>query len=211
VSEKDESPDEDEEEEAEPEPKEEETEEEPPVSPKKELHKVESIVPAKAESDSEALGLEITDLLKKARVAIAEEQFLDAIKLYQEAAISADMMGDADRQKTYLNRANELLKEHPTLEKELVTEPLKKRKGKAKVRKEEEKLTLARLITRIIVAGIFTGLVFSGVFAAILLQNAFQVGGSYNAPLLWFICTLVEVIGLTVAYFFGTRWLKWPE
>jgi hypothetical protein len=211
VSEKDKSPDEDEEEEAEAEAEEEEIEEEPPVSIKKELQKAKPTAPAAAESDSEALGLEITDLLKRARGAIAEGQFLEAIKLYQDAAVSADMMGDAERQKTYLGRANELLKEHPDLGKELGMEPLRKRKGKAKVRREEEKITLARLIARIIVAGIFTGLVFSGVFAAILLQNAFQVGGSYDAPLLWFICTVVEVLGLTIAYFFGTRWLKWPE
>lgn len=211
MSKKEESPAEDEEEEAETGPEEEEIEEEPQVSVKKELQKAKPIAPAEAESDSETLGLEITDLLKKARVAIAEEQFLNAIKLYQEAAIAADMMGDSERQKIYLNRAHELLKEHPDLEKELVPEPLKKRKGKAKVRKEEEKLTLSRLIARIILGGIFTGLVFSGVFAAMLLQNLFQVGGSYNAPLLWFICTVVEIIGLTMAYFFGTRWLKWPE
>ncbi|MDD1779254.1 MAG: hypothetical protein LUQ65_13895 [Candidatus Helarchaeota archaeon] len=211
MSEKDESPDKDEEEEAEPEPKKEEIEEEPAVSAEKEIQKIKPTAPAEAESDSETLGLEITDLLKKARVAIGAEQFLEAIKLYQEAAISADMMGDSERQKIYLNRANELVKEHPELEKELVTEPLKKRKGKAKVRKEEEKLTLPRLIARIVVAAIFTGLIFSGIFAAVLLQNAFQVGGSYNGALLWFICTVVEVIGLTIAYFFGTRWLKWPE
>lgn len=208
MSEKDESPDEDEEEEAEPEPEEEELEEEPSIVTEKELQKPKPITPVEAEPDSETLGLEITDLLKKARVAIAEKQFLHAIKLYQEAAVSADMMGDSDRHKIYLNRANELLKEHPGLEKELVTEPLKKRKGKAKVRKEEEKLTLARLFTRIIIGAIFTGLIFSGVFTAILFQNAFQAGSSYDAPLLWFLCTLVEVIGLTIAYFFGTRWLK---
>lgn len=211
MSEKDESPDENEEEEAETEPKEEKIEEEPPVREEKEIQKAKPTPPAEAESDTETLGLEITDLLKKARGAIAEGQFLAAIRLYQDAAVSADMMGDAERQKIYLNRANELLKEHPELEKELVTEPLRKRKGKARIRKEEERLTLPRLIARIIVAGIFTGLIFSGVLTALLLQNAFEAGGSYNAPLLWFVCTVVEVIGLTIAYFFGTRWLKWPE
>ncbi len=210
MSKKEESPDDDEEEEAETGPEDEEIEEEPPVIIKKELQKAKPIVPAEAESDSETLGLEITDLLKKARVAIAEERFLQAVKLYQEAAIAADLMGDSERQKIALQRAQELLKEHPDVEKALVPEPLKKRKGKAKVRQEEEKLTLSRLIARIIMGGIFTGLVFSGVIAAILLQNLFQVGGSYNAPLLWVICTVVEIIGLTLAYVFGTRGLKWP-
>jgi len=211
LSEETEPIDEEEEEEAESEVEEEEAEKPAKGLIKREALKPKSMSRPELGSEAETLSLEITDVLKRARVAIAEEQFLDAVKLYREAAVAADMMGESEREKSYLNRANELLKEHPELEKELATEAIKKRKGKAKVHKEEEKLTLSRLITRIIIAGIFTILVFSGIFAAIILQKLAEIAGSYNAPLLWFTCTVVEIIGLTIAYFFGTRWLKWPE
>lgn len=213
MSNKEESPDENEKEEVETEPEVEKVGKKAKLSIKKEISKAKLTSKTEPRSEVETLSLEITDLLKKARAAIAEEQFLDAIKLYREAAITADMMGDSEREKSYLNRADEILKEHPELEKEFITEPSKKRKGKARLRKEEEKLTLSRLITQIIVAGIFIILVFSGLFSAIILQKLSELAGgySYNAPMLWFICTVIEIIGLTIAYFFGTRWLKWPE
>ena len=211
MSKKEESPDDEEDEEPEVEPEEEEIAKEAKTSLKRENLVPKITTQIEPTSESEMLNSEIVNLLKKARAAIAEEQFSDAVKLYREAAVASDMMGQPENEKTYLNRANEILTEHPEIEKGLATEPIKKRKGKAKLRKEEEKLTFSRLITRIFVAGIFTILVFSGIFAAMILQKLLEMGGSYNVPQLWYTCIIIEIIGLVIAYIFGTRWLKWPE
>ncbi|MFX1295910.1 MAG: hypothetical protein ACFFD2_13800 [Promethearchaeota archaeon] len=162
------------------------------------------------DEDDEKLLFEISSLLKKARVAIAEEKYIDAIKCYQDAAITASMIGDTEREKIYLIRANEILQEHPELKAEGVT-ILKKRKNKAKIREKEEKFSIIQLISNLLVAVFLLILVYSGLISAIILQEIFEMSGSYNVTQLWGICILIEITGVILAYFIGKSWLRWPE
>jgi hypothetical protein len=194
------------------EPEWETTEGKRPSIVKKRKGKKKIISETEAEPDSEKLVTEITDLLKRARSAIAEQNFLEAVKSYQEASIAASMAGDTERERIYLVRANEILTEHPDLKEEgLVV--LKKRKMKAILRKQEETTSayIIRIVSYIFVAAILMILVFSGLFSAIILQNTFQAGGSYNLYGLWGLCSFIEIIGLILAYLFATRWLNWSE
>ena len=179
-----------------------------PIVTKKRKRKAKLISVIAAEADEEKLLLEITDLLKRARVALGKENFLEAINCYHEAAVAAEMAGDTERERIYLNRANELLKEHPELKEEGLV--IKKRKMKAKLR-EEEKFSLGRLISNIIIAGIMIILVYSGLFSVILLQEVFELGGSYNISILWGVSIAIGIFGMVLAYLLGTRWLRWPE
>ncbi|HUX98256.1 MAG TPA: hypothetical protein VMV49_01765 [Candidatus Deferrimicrobium sp.] len=185
---------------------------EKPTVIKKRKGKRTIISETEAEPDSEKLVTEITDLLKRARSAIAEQNFLVAVKSYQEASIAAGMAGDTEREKIYIARANEILNEHPEL-KEQGLVILKKRKMKAILRKEEKKFSayVLRIVSYIFVAGILIILIFSGLFSAIILQELLELGGSYSISMLWGICCFIEIIGLILAYLLATRWLSWAE
>ena len=205
-----EPPTETEEESAEIEPSDEEMEEERPKIIKKRKRKDKVIREIEPEADEAQLIFEITNLLKRARIAIAKENFIEAVKCYQDAAVAANMAGNTKREKIYLSRANELIKEHPEL-KEAGLQYIKKRKLKAKLREEEEKFSLTRMISNIIVAAIMLILVYSGIFGAIILQEILEEGASYSIPLLWSLSIVIEIFGIIVAYFFGTRYLRWSE
>ena len=212
MSPKEEPNDEDEEEEPSLVDDQEEERAEEPLKITKRKRKAKIVTESVGEADSGQLIVEITDLLKNARAAIADERFVDAIKCYQEASIAAGMAGDGDRERIYLSRANEILKEHPELKEEGLT-IIKRRKMKAKLRKEEETFTgfLIRIISYIFIAAIFLILIYSGIFAAIILQELFEMGGSYSINTLWAISGAIEVVGLIIAYFLGTRLLRWQE
>ncbi|NVM55713.1 MAG: hypothetical protein HWN66_18585 [Candidatus Helarchaeota archaeon] len=205
-----EPPTETEEESAEIEPSDEEMEEERPKIIKKRKRKDKVIREIEPEADEAQLIFEITNLLKRARIAIAKENFIEAVKCYQDAAVAANMAGNTKREKIYLSRANELIKEHPEL-KEAGLQYIKKRKLKAKLREEEEKFSLTRMISNLIVAAIMLILVYSGIFGAIILQEILEEGASYSIPLLWSLSIVIEIFGIIVAYFFGTRYLRWSE
>ncbi len=163
-----------------------------------------------AGEDEEKLTKEITEFLKKARAAIAEQNYLEAVKDYQDASIAANMLGDPEREKIYLSRANEILEEHPELKEEGIAF-FKKRRVKAKIREEKEKFSLLQMITNIIIAAIFIVLVYSGIFSAIILRELFQLGGSYSVTFLWGLCITIEITGLIIAYVLAKYWLVWPE
>ncbi|MHA1129909.1 MAG: hypothetical protein ACTSQQ_03780 [Candidatus Helarchaeota archaeon] len=199
------------------EPLETDTEKEPstgerPKKIKKRKRKAQIISQAeiKFETDHDKLLYEITGLLKKARIAIAEKNYIEAITSYQDAAVTANMLGDPEREKIYLTRANEILQDHPELKAEGIT-LLKKRKLKTIIRKKEEKFSLTRLLTNMIFALLMIVLVYSGVFSAIILQELLEAGGSYNFTMLWGICIGIEVLGIFLAYLIGRYWLRWPE
>ncbi len=159
-------------------------------------------------ADEDKLIFEITNLLKKARVAMAEKDYITAVKSYQDASIAAGMIGDTDREKTYITRANEILQEHPEL-KEEGFKILKKRKLKSRIREEEEKFSIIRLISHVIIAGIILGFALSGLLSAVVLQELLEVSSSYNKTLVWAVCIVIQIAGLVIAYYIGKRWLSW--
>ncbi|MHA1650283.1 MAG: hypothetical protein ACTSYB_08820 [Candidatus Helarchaeota archaeon] len=187
-----------------------ETEEEAPkyVKKKKRKAKIISKERPEFEADEEKLAIEITSLLKKARSSIAQEDYLEAVKCYQNAAIAASMIGDLEREKIYLSRASEIIREHPEL-KEKGVELFKRRKLKAKIREKEEKFSIFQFFSQIFIAGILLVLVYSGLFSAIILQELFEMGGSYNVAQLWGICITIEICGIILAYFLGKRLFQW--
>ncbi len=198
----------DEETEAEVEPDEEEEGEEPPEVIKKWKRKAKIISEVEPEADEEKLLLEITNLLKKARVALVNKNYIEAVISYQDAAIAANMTGDTERERIFLKRANEILQDHPELKEDERIKTIKKRKIKAIIR-PEEKFSLTGLISNLIVAGIFFILIYSGLFSAVFLQQIYET--AYNPAQLWGICIAIEIIGLVLAYFLATRWLQWSE
>jgi hypothetical protein len=179
---------------------------------KKRKRKAQIITEAESilETDHDKLLFEITGLLKKARIAIAEKNYIEAIKSYQDAAVTASMLGDSEREKIYLARASEILQEHPELKEEGIA-LMKKRKLKAIIRKEVEKFSLTRMLSHVIIALLLIILVFSGVFSAVILEELLEAGGSYSVTTLWGICIGIEVCGLILAYVIGKYWLQWSE
>ncbi len=188
------------------------SDEETPKKIKKRKRKAQIINQAEtpSETDHDKLLFEITGLLKKARISIAEKNYIEAIKSYQDAAVTASMLGDTEREKIYLTRANEILQEHPELKEEGIT-LMKKRKLKAIIRKEVEKFSLTSLLSHMIIALLLIVLVFSGIFSAVILQELLEAGGSYSYTTLWGICIGIEVCGLILAYVIGKYWLQWSE
>ena len=188
------------------------SDEEVPEKTKKQKRKAQIItqIESTSETDHDKLLFEITGLLKKARISIAEKNYIEAIKSYQDAAVTASMLGDAEREKIYLTRANEILQEHPELKEEGIA-LMKKRKLKTIIRKEEEKFSITRMLSHIIIALLLIILVFSGMFSALILQELLEAGGSYSIATLWGICIGIEVCGLVLAYIIGRYWLQWSE
>jgi len=182
----------------------------PPKIVKKRKRKGKIIMEQVPEADEEKLLLEITDLLKRARVALVNKNYLEAVKNYQDAAISANMAGDTERERIFLRRAGEILRDHPEVMEEEGFKLIKKRKLKARLR-EPEKFSLGRLISQVFLAGILIIFVYLGLFGAIFLQEIFEEGGSYSIPSLWGISIGVMVIGLLLAYLFATRALRWTD
>lgn len=185
-------------------------EEEAPKILKKRKRKGKFIMDTEPEADEEKLLDEITELLKRARFALANKNYLEAVRCYQDAAISANMAGDAERERIFLRRVNEILTEHPELKEEDGFKLIKKRKIKAKL-KAEEKFSLVRFLSHLILAGILVLFVYLGLFGAIVLQEIFEEGGSYSIPALWGTSIVVLIVGLVIAYIYGTRFFDWSE
>lgn len=194
-------------------PAEEEAEEVPPQIIKKRKRKAKIISEGAPESDEEKLLLEITNLLKKARIALVNKNYIEAVICYQDAGIAANMAGDVERERIFLRRANEILQDHPELKEDERVKVIKRRKIKAIVR-PEEKFSLIGLISNVIMAAIFTILVFSGLISAILIQEVYEdIGYVFpdSAFVIWGLSIAIEIFGLTIAYLLATRWLHWPE
>ncbi len=189
------------------EPTEEGLEKERPAIIKKKRRKGKFIMETTPEADEEQLLMEITELLKRARVALVNKNYLEAVKSYQDAAIAANMAGDTERERIFLRRMNEILKDHPELVEEEGFKIIKKRRIKAKLR-EEEGFSLSRLISNVFVALLMLIFVYSGLLGSIVLYRIFDVT---NVNLLWGLSIFIEILGLIIAYLLGTRWLRWSE
>ncbi|NVM31373.1 MAG: hypothetical protein HWN65_21215 [Candidatus Helarchaeota archaeon] len=182
-------------------------EEKPPIKVKKRKRKAKIISEMEPEADEERLLLEITNLLKKARIALVKKNYIEAVICYQDAGIAANMAGDTERERLFLRRANEILQDHPELKEDERVKIIKRRKIKAMVR-PEEKFSLVGLISNMIAAVLFIILIYSGLISAIFLMDIVDMT---NYTLVWGLSIAVEILGLTLAYLLATRFLRWSK
>lgn len=210
MSAEEEPPAENEEEVEAPESAEEAIEEDHPKILKKRQRKGKIIMEQTAEADEEQLLMEITELLKRARIALVKKNYLEAVKSYQEAAIAANMAGDSERERIFLRRMNEILKAHPELVEEEGFKLIKKRKMKTKLR-EEEKFSFSRLISNILVAGLMIALIYGALLIIMFVQQVYDIVSLDLIPILWGVGIFLQILGIILAYLLGTRWLRWPE
>ena len=146
----------------------------------------------------------INSYLKKARVAMRDEDYVSAVKYYRLAAKCAAAAGDKQKEKIFNNRADEILEEHK-IQLEVEEEKVFKKK---RVKKGPEPL-----ISKINISGAFITiliilLAFSGIFFELIFYpNNVSIPEMF---FYWGVGIFVEIIAIILIILIYKYWILPP-
>jgi len=145
--------------------------------------------------------------LKKARFAMRDEDYNQAVKYYRLAAKCSAKAGDTQKEKIFNNRANEIIKEYK-LEVEVEKEKTFKKKKVIQRKKEKIRITSQNIwgfiIAIIIILCGLSGLIFEIIF----LPNSLTLNDMY---FYWGVGATIEIISVIIIIFIYKILIKPPE